>query len=95
MKITHCKLKKKVQKELLRFFMLKVTARSAADILGIHPNSAALFYRKIRTVINYHLALAADEVFEGPVELDKAISVDGVKADVVAARQEKWLSSAF
>ena len=46
MKITHCKLKKKVQKELLRFFVLEVTARSAADILGIHPNSAALFYRK-------------------------------------------------
>ena len=72
MKITHCKLKKKVQKELLRFFVLEATARSAADILGIHPNSAALFYRKIRTVINYHLALAADEVFEGFVELDKS-----------------------
>lgn len=72
MKITHCKLKKKVQKELLRFFVLEVTARSAADILGIHPNSAALFYRKIRTVINYHLTLAADEVFEGPVELDES-----------------------
>ena len=72
MKITHCKLKKKVQKELLRFFVLEVTARSAADILGIHPNSAALFYRKIRTVLNYHLALAADEVFEGPVELDES-----------------------
>ncbi|HEZ2806229.1 TPA: IS1595 family transposase, partial [Neisseria meningitidis] len=56
MKITHCKLKKKVQKELLRFFVLEVTAHSAADILGIHPNSAALFYRKIRTVINHHLA---------------------------------------
>ena len=72
MKITYCKLKKKVQKELLRFFVLEVTARSAADILGIQPNSAALFYRKIRTIINYHLALAADEVFEGPVELDES-----------------------
>ncbi|CFA97629.1 IS1016 transposase [Neisseria meningitidis] len=95
MKITHCKLKKKVQKELLRFFVLEVTARSAADILGIHPNSAALFYRKIRTVINHHLALAADEVFEGSVERTKAISADGVRADAVAVRQEKWLSSAF
>ena len=50
MKITCCKLKKKVQKELLRFFVLEVTARSAADILGIHP-TAVLFYRKIRMVI--------------------------------------------
>ena len=65
MKITQCKLKKKVQKELLRFFVLEVTARSAADILGIQPNSAILFYRKI------------------------------LKADMVAVRQEKWLSLAF
>ena len=72
MKITHCKLEKKVQKKLLRFFVLEVTASSAADILGIHPNSAALFYRKIRTVINYHLALAVDEVFEGSIELDES-----------------------
>ena len=67
MKITHCKLKKKLQKELLRFFVLEVTARSAADIVDIQPNSAILFYRKIRMVISHHLALAADEVFEGSV----------------------------
>ena len=72
MKITHCKLKKKVQKELIRFFVIEVTARSAADILDIQPNSAILFYRKIGTVISHHLALAADEVFEGPVELDES-----------------------
>ena len=72
MKITHCKLKKKVQKELLRFFVLEVTAHSAADILGIQPNSAILFYCKIRMVIRHYLALVADEVFEGPVELDES-----------------------
>ena len=65
MQITNCKLSKRVQKKLLEFFVLEVTARSAADILGIQPNSAILFYRKI------------------------------LKADVVAVRQEKWLSSAF
>ena len=77
------------------FFVLEVTARSAADILGIHPNSAALFYRKIRMVISHHLALAADEVLRVPSSWTKAISADGVKADAVAVRQEKWLSSAF
>ena len=82
-------IKEKVQKELIRFFVLQATTRSAVDILVIHPNSTALFYRKIRMVISHHLALVADEVFEGPVELDEAISADGVKADVVAARQEK------
>jgi len=68
MKITRCKLKKSIQKKLLQFFVLEVTARSAADILGIQPNSAILFYRKIRMVISHYLALAADEVFEGSVD---------------------------
>ena len=72
MQITNCKLSKRVQKKLLEFFVLQVTARSASDILGIHPNSAVLFYRKIRMVISHHLALAADEVFEGSVELDES-----------------------
>ena len=72
MQITNCKLSKRVQKKLLEFFVLQVTARSAADILGIQPNSAILFYRKIRMVISHYLALVADEVFEGPVELDES-----------------------
>ena len=57
---------------MLQFFVLEVTARSAADILGIQPNSAILFYRKIRMVISHYLALAADEIFEGSVELDES-----------------------
>ena len=59
--ITNCKLRKRVQKKLLEFFVLQVTSRSAADILGIQPNSAILFYRKIRMVISHYLALVADE----------------------------------
>jgi len=72
MKITRCRLSKKTQNRLLEFFILEVTARSAADILGIQPNSAALFYRKIRQVIAYHLAQEAAEVFNGEVEIDES-----------------------
>ena len=72
MKITHSKLKKYIQNKLLEFFVLEVTARAAADLLGIQANSAILFYRKIREVISYHLALEADEVFNGQIELDKS-----------------------
>ena len=52
--------------------MLEVTARSAADLLGIQANSAALFYRKLREVIAYHLEQEAHEIFEGVVELDES-----------------------
>ena len=65
-------IKEKITERTTPFFVLQVTARSAADILGIQPNSAILFYRKIRMVISHYLALVADEVFEGSIELDES-----------------------
>ncbi|MCT8547448.1 IS1595 family transposase [Glaesserella parasuis] len=59
-------------KNLLEFFVLEVTVRSAANLLEINDNSAALFYRKIREVISYNLALEADEVSDGQIELDES-----------------------
>lgn len=72
MKITRCKLNKKTQRKLLEFFIAEVTARTAADLLGIQPNSAALFYKKIRQVIMFHLDQDAIERFEGLIELDES-----------------------
>ncbi|USZ15857.1 IS1595 family transposase [Moraxella sp. FZFQ2102] len=71
--VTHCKPSKKVQKRLLEFFfVLEVTAHSAADLLQIHPNSAALFHHKIRLVIEYNLNLEAHTLFDGEIELDES-----------------------
>jgi len=72
MKISRCKLSRKVQLRLLEFFVLEVTARSAADLVGIQPNTAAKFYHKIRRVIVAHLELHAEEVFAGEIELDES-----------------------
>ena len=72
MGLNRCKLSKKVQFRLVEFFVLEVTARSAADVLGIQPNTAALFYRKLRQLIADQLALVEHEVFDGAVELDES-----------------------
>ena len=72
MKITRCKLKKNVQRKLIEYFVLEVTARSAADLLDIHPNTAALFYKKIHLLINHHLELEARKVLDGEIELDES-----------------------
>jgi len=45
-KITSCKLSKKLQPKLLEHFARQVTARAAADILGLYPDRTALFYKK-------------------------------------------------
>ncbi len=70
--LSHCRLTKNTQTRLLEFFVLEVTARSAANMLGIHLNSAALFYRKIRQVIAFNLAKEAHEIFQGDIEIDES-----------------------
>ena len=50
---------------LLEFFVLEMTAQSAADLLGIQANTAALFYHKIRQVVATRLAVEAEEMFGG------------------------------
>ena len=72
MKITYCKLLRKQQHKLLEYFVLEVTARSAANMMGIQANTAMLFYRKIREVIAYHLEQQAHEIIDGAVELDES-----------------------
>ena len=72
MKLSNCKLSRKKQLKLLEYFVLEVTARSAADLLDIQPNSAALFYRKLREIIAYYLEQEAYEIFDGAVELDES-----------------------
>ena len=51
MGLKRCKLRDSVQRKLLEFFVAEVTARTAADLMGIQVNTAALFYRKVRMII--------------------------------------------
>jgi transposase len=70
--LTRCKLKKNIRLRLLEYFVLEVTTRSAANMLEIQANTAILFYKKLRQVIAYHLALEANEIFDGCIELDES-----------------------
>jgi transposase len=72
MAVFRCRLSKKTQLELLKYFVLEVTARSAANLLSIHPNSAALFFRKVRIVITEHLNEESKEMFNGQIEIDES-----------------------
>jgi len=72
MPLTNCKLRKKQQLRLIECFVLEVTARSAADLIGIQANTAALFYRKLRQLITDHLAYVEHEIFDGVIELDES-----------------------
>ena len=71
-KLTRCKLKKNIQLKLLEYFVVEVTARSSANVLGIQANTAILFYKKIRQIISHYLTLEASEIFDGCIELDES-----------------------
>ena len=70
--LKRCRLRKETQCQLIEYFILQVTARSASDMLEIQANSAALFYRKIRLVIFDVLSRESDTVFSGEIELDES-----------------------
>ena len=72
MKLTRCKLIVKRLRKLLEYFVLEVTAISAADVLELQPNTTALFYKKLRLIIAHHLALEEHQVFAGQIELDES-----------------------
>ena len=70
MHVRHCKLREKQQDRLAEFFVAGVTARAAADLLGIHRNSAALFYHRLRQIIA--AALGDPPAMEGEIEVDES-----------------------
>ena len=70
MSISRCKLRRKDQRKLLEFFVVEVTARSAADIMSLQANTVALFYRKIRQLIINNMTDIVHE--KGQFEADES-----------------------
>ena len=70
MGLKRCKSSEKAQRKLLEFFVLEVTARAAADLLGLQANTTTLFYRKLRLIIAEKLEQEASEL-AGEIELDE------------------------
>ncbi len=71
MYITHCKLSSYKQLRLLEHFVAGTPARTAADLVGIHRNSAIRFFHKLRcTIFTIQQERAAQ--FCGKVEVDES-----------------------
>ncbi len=71
MYIKHCKLSSYKQLRLLEHFVAGTPARTAADLVGIHRNSAIRFFHKLRcTIFTIQQERAAQ--FCGKVEVDES-----------------------
>ena len=58
--------------ELLKLFVSGSTARAAGEMVGVHRNTAALFFTKVRRLIMEYQEHKMSEAFEGPVEIDES-----------------------
>jgi transposase len=70
MGLSRCKLLQKEQLKLLEMFVGQVTARTAADLVGINYHTAHLFYHKLRVLIADKMV--DEEPFDGEIELDES-----------------------
>jgi transposase len=70
MHLKHCRLSEKQQLKLAEFFVAGSTARTAADLCGINPKTAMLFYHRLRQLIAQ--SLAENAPFKGDVEIDES-----------------------
>jgi transposase len=66
MALSRCRISEIQQFKLLELFVAQSTARTAADLVGVHRNSAALYYHKLRQHIALRMAESEPElaVFE-------------------------------
>ena len=51
MYVKHCNVTKNKQLELIKYFVSGSTARTAAELVGIHRNTAVRFFHKLREKI--------------------------------------------
>ena len=71
MYVKHCKLTRYQQLELMKYFVAGTPARTAADLVGVHRNSAIRFFHKLRLKIASKQEERAVQ-FCGQIEVDES-----------------------
>jgi transposase len=72
MGLKYSKLSARQSGELVKLFVAGATARTAAALAGVHRNTAALFFAKLRGVIAARPERELREAFDGEVEIDES-----------------------
>ena len=60
------------QDKLVEHFVAGTTARCAAVLVGVHRNSAAYYFERLRKLIALQTTMEAKEAFSGEIEVDES-----------------------
>ena len=57
---------------LIEHFIAGTTARTAASLCGVHPNTATYNFLRLREIIAYELEAESEAMFGGKIEVDES-----------------------
>ena len=60
------------QARLVEHFVAGTTARTAASLCGVHRNTAAYYFLRLREIIAYELEADSEAMFGGEIEVDES-----------------------
>ncbi len=60
------------QDKLVEHFVAGTTARCTAVLVGVHRNSAAYYFERLRKLIALQTTMEAKEAFSGEIEVDES-----------------------
>ena len=60
------------QGRLIEHFVAGTTARTAARLCGVHRNTAAYYFLRLREIIAYELEAESEAMFVGEIEVDES-----------------------
>lgn len=60
------------QEKLIEHFVAGTTARCAGALVGVHRNTAAYYFQRLRELIAHHTEQEANEAFCGEIEVDES-----------------------
>jgi transposase len=91
MYIRKSRLSPRRQNRLLEHFVAGATARAAAEIIGVQPNTAIRFYMRLRFLIASQLT---SYELNGEIEADESCFGGIQKGNEAEEQLAKWLYSA-
>ena len=83
------------QDRLIEHFIAGTTARMAARLVGVHRNSSAFYFQRLRDIIAKELEAESEAMFGGELKVDESNLVAGAKASVGAEQLGKSLYFAY
>ncbi|MBT6545336.1 MAG: transposase, partial [Rhodobacteraceae bacterium] len=66
------RLSKYKQDRLIEHFVAGTTARTASSLCGVHRNTAAYYFLRLREIISYELQAESEAMFGGEIEVDES-----------------------